>query len=381
MRAEQGELSQNTNRFLQLRKSMNRVTGFDIIKCLAIFAVCFYHGNVLDKNIAEPQGITSYLHYFLQSSLCICVPLFFMVNGAILLNRNLDVKRNVIRILKLMFLVYFWGVVLLFLLKYICNDSYSVKEFFHSVWYLKMHRINYLWFLKALISLYILFPLLKIVYDHDNKNIFLFFVAAIFVLSFGNSIINNLVQVFLYVINSERILTDNFNWFPTIRPYNNYFFSIVYFALGGFLFSRVADGKIKVSNWLLLALFILSQSALFGYGLLMTARIGEYYDVVWNGYDTIMGLVMTCSIFIALLNINYQDTKIVNILSFFGAHTFGIYIFHILFIRMIKPYLSVFDWSNNMIVNFVYIVFVMCLSIVVTLLFKRIPLCNQLLKI
>jgi surface polysaccharide O-acyltransferase-like enzyme len=134
---------------------MKRIIYYDAIKCLAIFTMCFYHGNMLEKNILENPSVVTYFYYFLQCFLSVCVPLFFMVNGALILNAKFDNKKNIRKIIKLIILLFAWSLILLLILKYILHDTYTIKSLFVSIWFLKAHRISHLWFLQALIAVYL----------------------------------------------------------------------------------------------------------------------------------------------------------------------------------------------------------------------------------
>lgn len=58
-----------------------REQSLDLIKVIAIFCVCLYHGYLGDSNVfALPLPIKTIFYRFLCSIESCCVPLFFMVN-------------------------------------------------------------------------------------------------------------------------------------------------------------------------------------------------------------------------------------------------------------------------------------------------------------
>lgn len=359
---------------------MKRIYYYDALKCLAIFIVCFAHANVLETNILDnPSGLT-YFHYWLESFYSVSIPLFFMVNGALLLNTEFDTYRNIKKILKILFLVYAWAIILLLILKYICHDTYTIKSFFASVWYLKMTRANHLWFLKAIISIYLLLPLIKIAYDRNKKDVLIFTVSIIFILSFGNTFINNSAMVIQYLADVQYLKNDNFNFFKELNPFGYFCFAIFYFIIGGILAKKISNKEFTVNKTILISVCILSQTFTFMYGCLMTYKFNTHYEVVWNGFDTVMTLSLSTSIFILFSQFEY-NRQVNRIVSFIGNNTLGIYILHMIYIGMFKHLFKETPLSNNLLANFLFTITIILLSLLTTFLIKRTKIISSLLRI
>ena len=77
-----------------------------------------------------------------------------------MLNRSFDLKKHIIKIVKIIVLTLIWAVITLILLMPINNEYSSVREYVVSLWNLKMRWINHLWYMGALVCIYIFFPLL-----------------------------------------------------------------------------------------------------------------------------------------------------------------------------------------------------------------------------
>ena len=354
---------------------MQRVKYYDAAKVLAIFLVCFYHGNVLNKDILAYPSAVTYFHYFIQCALSICVPLFFVVNGALLLNGVFSLRRNIEKTVKIFFLIYAWGLILLILLMYICNDVYTIKSFVSSLWQLKLQRINHLWFLRALLGIYILLPLIKPAFDHEDKNTIHFIMVCLFFFSFGNNVLSSALNVF------GRALDGKFNFFPMINPFGGYFFAIFYFMAGGVLAKMIKTGQIRFGYKLLVAAFLLSQTILFLYGISMTRQTGKYYDVVWNGYDTVMTLLMTVSAFMLLAKYDYQNVYITRVITFIGKNTFGVYILHIIFLKAFSPLFKTSIVANSLLANVAYVSVIVALSLGTNELLSRNRVTSKLIRI
>ena len=76
-----------------MKESKGRIFGYDALKALAAFFVVLYHVGMVDMGYHEGEyyfpTLTQILWLF-----CACgVPLFFMVNGALTVHRNYDLKK------------------------------------------------------------------------------------------------------------------------------------------------------------------------------------------------------------------------------------------------------------------------------------------------
>lgn len=360
---------------------MKRIFYYDALKCLAIFLVCFFHAIALDRNILDNPSTVTFYYYWLESFYSICVPLFFMVNGALLLNSNFDLTRNIKKILKLFVLVYFWAILLLLILKFILHDTYTIKNFFVSVWYLKMNRINHLWFLKVIISIYLVLPMIKLVYDSDKKDVLIFTVSIIFIFSFGNTLINNMVMLAQYLLDVHFIHNDNFKFFRRENPFGYFGFALFYFIIGGILANKISQNNITVKKSILISVCIVSQTITFLYGCLMTYHFNKYYDVVWNGLDTVMTLLIATSIFILFSQFNYKFSKVNSIIALIGDNTLGIYLIHCIFIGTLDPLFKDSSWANNLLANIMFTLLILLLSLSTNLLIKRIKFVSSLLRV
>lgn len=360
---------------------MKRIRYFDAIKTLAIFLVCFFHSHTLDLNIIKNSTISTFFNYYIHSLLGVCVPLFFMVNGALLLNKDFDLVVCCKRALKLYFLLYFWAVVLLLALKYVYGDSYTFYTFLKSVWAFRLGRINHLWFLKALISINLIFPLIKLAYDMDNRKIFYFSITLIFIFSFGNRLINHILNIIFFFLDVPFFKKGNFNFLPLINPFGGYFYSIFYFVSGAILSSKIDKKAFQISPYISFIFYIFMAFLLFLYGILMSFSNNSMYDVVFSCYDTVMTLIMSFSLFVLFSKLNYSNEHINNILAFIGKNTFGIYIIHVVFVKFLKPSFSASDYSNNIIANLVFALIILILSLLTTALFKKIQPTSFFFKI
>ena len=120
--------------------------------------VCFYHAGRFTPGFMVNDFYLPNLNKIILNLCTMSVPLFFMVNGALMLRRDYSWKEIVFRTLKICFLYFFWGIV--------------IGEI--GVHFLQMDRVSligllkgkrsglavHLWFLKTLGVLTFLLPVL-----------------------------------------------------------------------------------------------------------------------------------------------------------------------------------------------------------------------------
>jgi len=358
-------------------KSGHRVLYYDAIKVLALYLVCIYHYNHLHSNILDQQDLATYANYFLKGFSSMAVPLFFMVNGALLLNRSYELGDHLRRTFCLYVLVLAWSFVSLVGFMPIYGYSYSVQGFIRDLLYLRPSVSDHLWFLQTLISVYLLFPLVKEVYDSSNRKLLYLLCLIFFFFSFGNLLLNVLVNVTGFVSGFSTLRNDGFDFFPLINPFGNYFYAFLYFIVGGLLAERISKSRIRISNWLLFTSFLVSSLLLFLYGVLMTSSNHELYDTVWNGYTSLMTLIMSVSAFLFLSKIDYKNERINQTLTVIGANTLGIYLVHRFVGATITPYFRHFSLSSVLAINIFYGFLILLSSLLVVLILKRVPLLNM----
>lgn len=332
-----------------------RIVSYDIIKAFGIFLVCFYHCSMLSIDFLATPTVTVYFNYFVYGISTMGVPLFFMINGALLFNRSYDIKKHAFKAVRILILITIWGVISLLLLKWIDNEQYSTAQFVKYFLQLDSNRIGYLWFLKAIIYLYIFFPFIKALFD-TNKKYLWYMLAFIFVLTFFKFI-------------------PYIDW---INPFNmNYSYALVYFILGGLLAQNTSYITMKTSY--LVAIMVIAALLLFAVGVYQTNALSMIYDTVWQGYDMFIGFILTASFFLLCLRIETTNKQLQAVVKIIGDNTLGIYLIHMLITHFVLLYYPLKEAS--LMIGLLFSLFILLLSLGLTLLLKNIPFLNRLVKL
>jgi surface polysaccharide O-acyltransferase-like enzyme len=356
-----------------------RYEFIDLLKGIAIFFVIIYHFNNLTMNLFETQNTYAYYNYFFQTIFSTGVPIFFFVNGGLLLNKDFNLKKHILRLITIILLTIVWGIITLLILMPIKNEYMSLFEFAKTLAMWKAQWINHLWFLKAVVVIYIFFPLFKKTYDDDRNNLYFFLVIA-FLMTFGNVFLSNCANVLEFMIG-KNYLNGNINFFGEFNAFKGiYGYSIVYFILGGLFFKH--KEKFYEKKWVTVATatIIICMVLLTLYGVLMSKSNGEIYDIVWYGYDSIPTLCMVIALFI--LAIKYKGNfKILNLINIAGENSLGIYFTHMIWGNLFIKCFKKIPYSHNIATNILFALFILFISLLSVSLLKKIPVVKKLFVI
>lgn len=257
-------------------------------------------------------------------------------------------------------------------------------EFLHIAWDFKIGWNNQLWFLETLICLYIVFPLLKLAFDNSRK-VFLFFLTVCAICTFGNTILDELATV------ARACLTDNtglvgFNFFGGINLFTGIKgYAFVYFCAGGLVHEKLdLIEKIPATKRLVvsIATIAISMTLLTLWGGYASFLSGKLWDNVYSAYDTIFTFAMTLSLFAICLSYKGKHRAINKIVMTISKNTLGIFILHYpvkVIFRLACPQLfatgTIFCTLPG---SLIYALIILAISLVLTLLLKKIPLIRKL---
>lgn len=353
----------------------DRIAWIDLLETIAIFMVVLYHSRFYISDIIGLGSLGTYVNYFFNTTLAVSVPLFFFVNGYLLLSKKFDFKRHLRKIIKLTLITLIWyGITLAWLV------------FLHREW-LEMgglgavlnavkSGINHLWFMGALICIYLFFPLLKIVYD-QNKKVFLYFTIICLIFTIGNTLLNEVLTVGSQLLGRPHIFHE-YNFFNIFNPFRGiYGYSFTYFCLGGILYKYIDCIKhisARNRNLLALGLLLLGCFGLFGVGVVYSRMGNEEWNVMWNGYDTIFTMLNVAGLL--LLSLNFQKAS--RLITVISRNTLGIYLTHMLFVELLRPVAGQIQFFHSFGGNMIYALGILVISLLFVGLIRKIPLLRNL---
>jgi surface polysaccharide O-acyltransferase-like enzyme len=311
----------------------------------------------------------------------VCVPLFFFVNGALLLNKSeLDIKKHVRKIVNICILVVAWGVITLIALSFIRNQSLSFLEIIIGVFKLKMGWINHLWFLEAIIVIYIFFPLIFTTYKNNLKHFYFFFICVM-LLTFGNTLLIHCAETISYLFHTFTSSNFNKNFFGDCNAFRGIFgYSIGYFILGGILFYYKDILNTKKYRMLSFIAIPVSMIFLFTYGIIVSRKGNQIWDIVWNGYDSIFTVINVAAIYI--ISLKYKHKGIIGKgIKLVGENSLGIYLLHVIIGGILKPIYFSMAFSASVFANFLFALIILLSTLLLVVFLKKIPVIKYLFMI
>jgi len=314
-----------------------RSAALDLVKCVAMLSVCLYHFPLIaPAAYSDPLTLGTLVSRYFRALNAVCVPLFMMVNGALLMNSAFDAKKHMLRTVKLAVGVYVWYVITQ-LVGHLARDgalyvAENLPGLLYSALYLYEYdgiALTHLWFVQMLIAVYVLLPLLRAAADTQDAQLkrgFAIFAGAMVFFCF-------LVHDFDHVkgvLPGLRYL--DLSCVETMNPVRGiYGAMIVYFLLGGVLY-RHRRQMASLPVWIPALLILGGSIVLFGEWLLMTLRTEALYDIVYYGYNCLPTLAMSTGVFILAARFGEcLPAGGKRLAAFVGRNTLAIYYTHWIF--------------------------------------------------
>lgn len=354
-----------------MHHSAKRIAWIDTVETIAIFFVVFYHSSLF---IFEFKNTIAYIKtplYFILTIFSTCVPLFFFANGYLLFQSSFTFKKHIARTLNRAALVLIWAPLTLLIMMPIKKEYFTLSEILNPLSGWRYAWNNHLWFLSALVCIYLVFPLLKVVYDSHPK-VFLYFTVICAIFTLGNKTINILVTAVSAAFHWNTIYSDvnffqDFNFLRGI-----YGHSFVYFCFGGIVY-RYKDTIEHISSKkrtlaALLAITI-NMALLWLVGIMYTTAQGSIWDVVWSGYDTPFTFINVFCLFLLCLNTQTVPRWI----PLVSKNTMGIYLLHMFFMAPLQEIVQYYPALQSAAGILLCPCFVCLICLLLSVLFNKIP--------
>ncbi len=321
---------------------------FDFLKIICIILVIINHSHLY---ITETGFLFHLFHFILFSFSKIAVPIFIMISGALLLDKN-DSFTTILkkRIPRVYFACLFSSVIGIFFYKLNFVDTF-IKVIFGG----QIDVLYFLWYIYIIIILYLLMPFIKkMINKFSKKDYMLFFLVFLFIPSF--------IQFVAYVFEFD------FNYSGIVgRIYNQYSFliNIGYFVFGYFAFKEnyiISKRKSFILFFLglILSLLYLGIAYLNGKGIV---------NLKYDNFPVVLMSISVFAYFCYYCNFNFKD-KYNNMIIKFSQASFGVYLTHVYLIEFLMKtnfFLKMFErnlfFGYLVLVLFVYfsLSFLFCL--------------------
>ncbi len=341
---------------------MNKVKKYDwldILRIISCFAVILLHCSCDAFSIN--QGIIGFtIGNFYNSISRFCVPIFLMITGALLLNpdKEIDIKKFTInKTLKIIIDLICWCIIYYIFKTIILNGgTITFEGLINSITNLQFH----LWYMKALIFIYLFLPIVKLITNNHEKLIKYYIIAF---LIFG------VLLKSLMLLPLPSYIIDLLGFFRE----DNSFWYMGYVVLGYYLFSTNIT---KNKRLIIYVLGIISLISCFGLNELTYIKFHKM--IYLNDYFSITTLFYSISIFV-FIKYKFKDKSYNEInLRFIGDKTYGIYLIHIMIMNLYEL-LGFSTFSFNFIISIPIMgMSIFIASYIIIIIMKKIPIIRKI---
>lgn len=361
-----------------------RIFYYDLLKSIAMILVCCYHFSMAGTvGYTEPLAWSLVFRRALFGISSIGVPIFFMVNGAILLNKNLNLEKHTKGMLKLLVQFYIWKLIMMLVFIYAWNlDGISKSQFVNGwLFFQPIEGLDFsaLWFMPMLFSVHLIFPFFKAFFEHMSKRQiqYIYLVMAfIFLVFFAVNDLDAFTSIW------PRTAVIHIDSLRTICPFDPLWAVMAFYFLLGGLLQRYKD-KIRIHPVLLIFTFLLGMGLLTVEWYLRSRVLQGNWDSVFNGYSTFAAALMAASLFLLCAKIKnervHKPTKA--IIGTIGNNTLTVYYLHWILGWMFRDQISLWIYTYveaglllNTVKALVLVVFCACIGAIG----RRIPIVKHL---
>lgn len=233
-----GKIEINT----EAKPKKKRIFYFDQIRAFAIILVVMIHiCNAFMK--AHTIGTVGWMIPCLTKGFCtIAVPLFLMISGALLLNKDYELKDYLSRrFVRLILPVIFWGVIFIILKIYAGGNTLGITSIYEMVlWFLNEGY----WFSWMMISMYLFIPIINsFIKEYSFKGIeyflaiwFIYLILFSFnVYPLGQIDLSNFAGYIGYFVLGYYINNKDFNLSSKKMYILGLLICLTFFAINGYL--------------------------------------------------------------------------------------------------------------------------------------------------
>ncbi|MBQ2909665.1 MAG: acyltransferase family protein [Bacilli bacterium] len=271
----------------------------------------------------------------------ISVPFFFMISGATLLNRKYNKEKNKERIIKKIVTLFVITII------YLIWDKYYMNKDINIILLLSKPERKLLWFMYAIIGIYIALPFIKCMVDKMSKEedklfviLWLMFNGILKYLNIGNTYLIPIISGTYY---------------------------LGYFIMGYMIIKYYNYINKKKNNKLLLITIFLSFTIVLVFTYFISINYNKHFTKLLT-YSNALIMVASLSSFIYLyFNIKNKENIIISKLS---NLSFGIYLFHGIildFIMKLIPYKNIYSYIG---IPVILVIIISITSIIVGMLKK-----------
>lgn len=325
-----------------------REYSFDILRIISMFMVIVVHvSNVYSRSFGIIGNKSFFISLVFNTISRISVPIFLMISGALLFNRSFNKKKYFQRIIKFILLIIVWDI------------FYLIWEYYYlNITYTKLYMLIFtpyrahLWFLYTILILYIIQPVLKLIFDRISNN-FKF-----------------ILLIMWFLFSTLSIINYNIANYFTIFSYMGFF------IIGNYLYTYIKDRDLTKYNWFLIISIVclITTSVLLNY---FSSVKRNYFYNIFFAYRTPFIILSSFAFFILVVCNFKKDIKNKFILMLSDV-SLGVYLIHGVFLDITVKVFS-YQLINSLIGIPTFSLIIFIFSVISVYILKKIKIINYFL--
>lgn len=345
----------------------------DILKTISIFMVITLHSSLWNTDFMKISNFQTLIQYSFRLVME-GVPLFMFINGFLIIDKNFDLKKHLLKTINIFIILYLWAFILTISCSFIQGVPMSFNLIVQNVLATKIGNkyTGVLWFLQKLIIIYLIFPVIKSLYD-KNYDIYKYLFILLLISTFGINIIDLIIIPIKYITNIE-IIDYIISFIGQLKVVITDNIFMVYFLLGGYVFKN----KDEFSKNKYIFMGIVSTILAILYGIFMSKLIGNTYSNNYN-YKEIFLLFTILGLYSLSTKIKITNENIKKIITSIGKNTMGIYLIHMIVITLINEYSLISNF--NFPIRLLFSVIVLIISYLIAIAIRKIPKLSYIVKL
>ena len=285
-----------------MNNTKKREYAFDILRAVAMIMVITIHvSNVYSRSFGFIGNGSFIVSLVFNTVSRISVPIFLMISGALLLDREFNKKKYFKRLIKFILIIIVWDII------------YLVWEYLYlGITYDKLYKLLYepyrahLWYLYTILLLYAIQPLLRLIMNKSNKVIKI--ILLLIWLTFSTlSIVNYYISLYFTV-----------------------FSYIGFFILGKYLYDFAKSRDLKKYNIPLIILMIVCFAASIFLNYSMSMKRNTFYNFYF-AYRVPFIMIPSFAFYVMVIN-NYTKDSLNKFIMKLSDLSFGVYLIHGIFL-------------------------------------------------
>ncbi|WP_458453960.1 acyltransferase [Methanobrevibacter sp.] len=316
----------------------NRIFYYDLLRAIAIVAVIMCHVDPFFGNIDSFLNHT--MHSIFHDIGLMGVPIFLMISGALLLNKDYQISDFLKRRFSRIFIPFLFWIIIILLVGYF-YFNWDVNH----LWNIFTGKKGIIWFFWMLVGIYLFLPVINS-----------------FVREYGLRGLEYFLAIYFFTV-----ILKTFNHYPLFPTFDlNYFASFIGYPVMGYYLSnkdfKIADLKMCIIG---LGIFLAFLAAYVASGI--------YHINIGMHYQNFINVMMAVGFFIFIQYLDRLDAfnaikeglwgkMIVSI----SICSYGMYYVHYIILRIIKQ----FDIHSNKYIIFILLLIVVSSWIVIYILSK-----------